>query len=78
MARWWKISENIPGIVFLSGPNDTYVDAACTKRIIQANASHFSVIEFNEALHEIDNEISDIRENFTNETLGFLRRIDTR
>ena len=64
--------QRVKGLVLLSGPNDSYVDAKETKRMINQVAYHFSIKEYPEALHEIDNEKLAIREKAHQDILEFL------
>lgn len=73
-ARKWTISRNVRGMVFLSGPNDTYVDAKKTFKVLKRNAPHFGIKIFQEALHEIDNETMDIKLELHKMILSFLRK----
>ena len=70
--RAWKIPKHIQGHAFLSGPNDNYVDAENTLKVIQSNASHFKTHMFSEALHEIDNETPRVANKFRQKVLQFL------
>lgn len=72
-SRAWKISKKVPGLVLLSGPKDTYVNAKKTKHVLRENASHFRVQEFAGALHEIDNEVEPIAISVRTSILNFLK-----
>ncbi|NNN05558.1 MAG: alpha/beta fold hydrolase [Elusimicrobia bacterium] len=72
LARHWKMSSGVRGLVLLSGPSDTYVDGAKTRAILSANAPRFDVVVYPDALHEIDNEVPAIREALTAQVLRFL------
>jgi alpha-beta hydrolase superfamily lysophospholipase len=67
-----SISKNIKGFVLLSGENDTYVNAAKTKKIISKNAPHFKIKSYDGALHEIDNERKEIRDTAHQDIIKFL------
>lgn len=71
-AHSWKIPNRVQGLVFLSGEADTYVNASATIETLTKNAAHFSVVRYEKALHEIDNEIPEIAEDFRLKTLQFL------
>ncbi len=71
-ARTWKIDRNIPGLVFLSGEEDTYVNRDKTIKTLEENASHFKIIKYDGALHELDNETSDVTESIQTETIRFF------
>jgi pimeloyl-ACP methyl ester carboxylesterase len=61
-SQEWKIADsNVRGLVLVSGPNDSYVDGRETINTICNNARKFEVVEYKNALHEIDNETSDNR-----------------
>jgi len=72
LARHTQIPANIPGLVLLSGSNDTYVDAEQTKKVLRKTAPHFKVVQCYGALHEIDNERESIREKAVYDILSFL------
>ncbi len=71
-SRNWIMPKNIKGIVLLSGPNDTYVDAKKTLTVLKKNASHFKIIKYQKALHEIDNESESIAQDLRKRVLDFL------
>ena len=71
-SRIWNISDDVNGIVFLSGAEDTYVDRDATKATLAKRAPHFSIVQYNGALHEIDNEIPEISDNMITKTLNFF------
>jgi alpha-beta hydrolase superfamily lysophospholipase len=71
-ARNWKISREVNGIVFLSGKEDTYVDREWTRSVLLKNAPQFSVVAYDGALHEIDNEIPAIADDMHAQTLQFF------
>jgi pimeloyl-ACP methyl ester carboxylesterase len=68
----WKIPGQVKGLVFLSGENDTYANAAKTGEVLSKNAPHFSVINYPKALHEIDNEVPEIAEDLRLKTVQFF------
>ena len=61
-----------PGLVLLSGPNDTYVDAEKTKRFLTRSVPSFRAVQYSGALHEIDNEVPAISERAHQDILRFL------
>jgi pimeloyl-ACP methyl ester carboxylesterase len=71
-ARFWKISPRVKGLVFLSGNSDTYVDREWTKTILQKNAPHFAIKQYDAALHEIDNEVPAIASDLRMRTIQFF------
>ena len=68
----WAISDSIKGLVFLSGPNDTYVNAKKTRKVLHRLAHHFEMYTYKDALHEIDNEIPSISLDLQKRVLNFL------
>lgn len=74
-SQTWKISDQVPGIVFLSGVEDTYVDRDKTIDTISKNAAHFSLISYEGALHELDNELTEVTEDLYSRTIRFLDRV---
>jgi alpha-beta hydrolase superfamily lysophospholipase len=73
-AQLWMISPHQRGLVFLSGPNDTYVDSVATNRVLHAKAPHFTVITYPDALHEMDNEVPEIATPLRQHTVDFLNQ----
>jgi alpha-beta hydrolase superfamily lysophospholipase len=71
-AQDWTISPAIKGLVLLSGPADSYVDADKTRLILSEKAPHFDVVAYPTALHEIDNEVPAVRIAMTAKILRFL------
>jgi alpha-beta hydrolase superfamily lysophospholipase len=72
MAQLWSIPKSVAGLVFLSGPDDTYVKANRTLEVLSSNASHFGVVNYVEALHEIDNEVPKIAQDFQQKMIAFF------
>jgi alpha-beta hydrolase superfamily lysophospholipase len=72
VSHFWKIPQQINGLVFLSGKNDSYVDLAPTQQTLSKMAPHFSVISYSTALHEIDNEIPEIADDMILKTVQFF------
>jgi alpha-beta hydrolase superfamily lysophospholipase len=71
-SEHWSIPASVAGLVLLSGPSDTYVDAVKTRAVLSTKAPHFTVVAYPAALHEIDNETPPIRAALTAEILRFL------
>lgn len=72
-SRHWKISEQVKGMVYLSSPQDTYVDGAKTIEVIKKNANHLDYYQFSHgALHEIDNEIPVVTDYLKDDIVRFL------
>lgn len=71
-SRKQSIPSHVQGIVLLSGENDSYVDAKETANRIKKSANHFSVREYPDARHEIDNEVKWIRDVAHQDILDFL------
>lgn len=78
-VRYVSIPSRVRGLVLLSGKSDSYVDAEKTRRILHGpapktvgNASHFDVKSYPNALHEIDNEVKEIRDKAHKDILEFL------
>jgi alpha-beta hydrolase superfamily lysophospholipase len=72
MRNFGFISKDIKGITFLSGPNDTYVNAAKTKSALKSKAPHFTIKEYAAGLHELDNEVDSIAKDVRKSILEFL------
>lgn len=70
---FWKIPKEIPGLVLLSGKDDTYVNAKLTHKVLKRKAPHFQVKQYEKALHEIDNEVEAIAANVRRTILNFLK-----
>lgn len=71
-SHFWKIPLKVNGLVFLSSEEDTYVDLEPTKLTLSNNAPHFSVVGYNGALHEIDNELPDVANDLVLKTIQFF------
>lgn len=78
VSHAWKIDSNVPGLVFLSGEEDTYVNRDKTVETLRENANHFKVVKFDGALHELDNETSDVTRDLYSETIRFFDSIINR
>lgn len=74
LSHFWKISPKTAGLVFLSGVEDTYVDREATKMTLTKNASHFSIVSYQGALHEIDNELPEVADDMIQKTVKFFIR----
>lgn len=75
VSQTWKISEKVKGLVFLSGVEDTYVDREATIKTLKRNASHFGIVSYDGALHEIQNEIPEVAHDMYQKTTQFLNHI---
>lgn len=75
VSQNWKISSKVKGLVFLSGIEDTYVDRDKTMATLKQNASHFGVVSYDGALHEIQNEIPEVANDMYHKTTQFLNRV---
>lgn len=73
-APFWKIPKSKKGLVFLSGADDTYVNKDQTISILKKNAPHFQTTVYENALHEIDNEVPEISEEMHQKTIDFFIR----
>ena len=74
-AQSLKIDPSVKGFVFLSGKKDTYVDRERTHAILQENAPHFTVVPYEGALHEIDNEVPRIANDLHERTIEFFNSV---
>lgn len=74
-AKYWKISKDVPGLVFLSGTQDTYVDRDATIKTLSRKAPHFNIISYDGALHELDNEIEEVTEDLYPRVISFFDTI---
>ncbi|MFP5384492.1 MAG: alpha/beta hydrolase [Bacteriovoracia bacterium] len=70
-----RVPEYVKGMMLLSGENDTYVNAEKSRKIVRKNAPHFSIRSYEGALHEIDNERPEIREEAHRDILDFLNNL---
>ncbi len=68
----WFIDPKVPGLVLLSGPSDTYVNASKTKTVLKKRAKHFRVVTYSKALHEIDNEMESIAKSARENIVRFF------
>lgn len=74
-AQGWKIDPSVKGLVFLSGPKDTYVDSAAVAKTLRTNARHFRLVHAPNALHEIDNEVPAIARGLQTRVVDYLDSI---
>ncbi len=70
-SRFWSIDQNIKGLVFV-GTGDSYIDYAATKKTLAKRAPHFSVVQYEGALHELHNEIPQVSEDVIQKILNFF------
>lgn len=75
LSQTWQINEKVKGLVFLSGVEDTYVDRDATIRTLNKNAPHFHIVQYDGALHEIQNELPEVASDMYQKTTQFLDRI---
>lgn len=68
----WQIEPSVPGLVFLSGDEDTYVKSEATRQTLLRNAPHFEVHSYAGALHELDNEIPDVTQDLYEKSVRFF------
>ncbi len=76
-ARHWRMPESSRGLVFLSGKNDTYVNSERTTVILNRHAPAWEIVPYAGALHEIDNETSEISEDMHLRTIQFFDSVIT-
>jgi alpha-beta hydrolase superfamily lysophospholipase len=72
VSHQWKIPAEVNGYVFLSGKNDTYVDSEATKNTLANKAPHFAIKEYDQALHEIDNEVPSVSQDMIARAVSFF------
>lgn len=72
LSRHWTVPASVKGLLFLSGEEDTYVDREATKATVAENAPHFTVKEYDGALHEIDNEVPAVANDMISRTVRFF------
>ena len=75
LSQHWRIDPTVKGLVFLSGVEDTYVDRDATIKTLKKNASHFNIVKYDGALHEIQNEIPEVAFDMYQKTIQFLDQI---
>lgn len=68
-----SVPTRLAGLVLLSGDEDTYVDAAKTRRIINEKAHHFEMKQYPHTLHEIDNEREPAQTSAHQDIIDFLK-----
>jgi len=74
-AENWNIEGKIPGLVFLSGREDTNVIRDATLRMLARGAPQFEVKSYDGALHELDNEPVEVSNDVHARTVQFLDRV---
>jgi len=72
LSQHWTISPKVKGLVFLSGPEDTYVDSAATRESLKIGAPHFAPVIYQNSLHEIQNEVPAIANDMHQRTVQFF------
>lgn len=71
-AQDYKIPKSVKGLVFLSGVEDSYVDRDATISTLKSNASHFTWVSYDGALHELDNELPEVTSDLYQRTIRFF------
>lgn len=71
LARFWEISPSIPGLVFVSHA-DPYIFGNEVAEIVRRNSPHFNLVEYENALHELDNELPSVAQDLYSRTVQFL------
>lgn len=72
------MNPKVKGLVLLSGPNDTYVDAEATLKVLKkqvpqfARGGDFEAKVYPSALHEIDNETEEVSSAARQDILDFV------
>ena len=74
LSQKWDISNEIRGLVFLGGKLDRYVHSDRVKKLIKKRASHFQVVQYKDAYHEIDNEVPGISLDMYARVINFLNK----
>lgn len=72
LSQTWTVDQKIPGIVFLSSPNDTYVDREAISKTLKKKAPHFEQVKYEGALHELQNEMPEVSADVYARLVGFL------
>lgn len=67
-------TTDVPGLALLSGDEDTYVDRQKSEKMFK-DLPHFIVHSYPGALHELDNELPEVRQNVQKRTLEFFNRL---
>lgn len=75
LSQKWKIWSAVKGLVFLSGNEDTYVDSFATEQTLKKNAPHFKIVNYEGALHELQNEIPEVAFDLYQKTTQFLDQL---
>lgn len=75
LSQHWRIPTNVRGLVFV-GTGDTYVDYKKTQSTLKEKAAHFSVVTYEGALHEIQNEVPDVSEDLAAKAVGFFDQLN--
>ncbi len=75
-AQSWGIDPKVRGLVFLSDDTDTYVHRKKTREVVEKNAAHFELIDYQGtgALHELDNEVPTVAGDLSQRLIHFLNR----
>jgi alpha-beta hydrolase superfamily lysophospholipase len=73
-SQTWTISDRIPGLVFLGGPDDTFIDSPKVRPILATNTK-FTVVNYPNGRHELQNECADISSDLYKKTVDFLNSV---
>lgn len=72
LSQTWTVDQKIPGIVFLSGTNDTYIDREAISKTLKKKAPHFEQVKYEGALHELQNEMPEVSADLYARLVRFL------
>lgn len=75
VAQNWKISTKVPGLTFITGLNDFYVNAPAVEKTLQKNAPHFKLEHYPESYHELTNELPEVSQDVYKKTVLFLDQV---
>lgn len=75
LSRFWKIPASVPGLVFVSDHNDLYVNGPKSAQLIQKAAPHFEVVQFQDAKHELSNEVPTVSRVVYQKTTQFFDKV---
>ncbi|WP_413289031.1 alpha/beta hydrolase [Bdellovibrio sp. HCB337] len=75
ISQNWKISPKVPGLTFITGENDFYVNAPAVEKTLQQNAPHFKLERYPESYHELTNEMPEVSQEVYQKTVLFLNEV---
>ena len=71
-AHFWNVPSKTKGLVFLPHRDDPFIDRFRTSMILRRHAPQFSIVNYNHAMSELDNEVPEVANDVLEKTLQFF------